>query len=80
MAAILRLPQALAESGKGRSAWYADISRGLMTRGVKLSRRAVGWPADEIQTINRARIAGQSESAIRVLVARLHALRLEAAK
>ena len=79
MATILRLPQALAESGKTRSPWYQDITRGLMTRPVKLSRRAAGWPADEVEAINAARIAGRTEAEIRALVERLHAKRLEAA-
>ena len=79
MATIWRLPQALAESGKTRSPWYQDITRGLMTRPVKLSRRAAGWPADEVEAINAARIAGRTEAEIRALVERLHAKRLEAA-
>jgi prophage regulatory protein len=78
MATILRLPQALAESGKTRSPWYQDITRGLMTRPVKLSRRAAGWPQDEVQAVIAARIAGCTEAEIRALVERLHAKRLEA--
>ena len=80
MAAIWRLPQALAETGKTRSPWYDDIARGLMTKPVKLSRRAAGWPSDEVQAITRARIAGLPENAIRALVDKLHKQRLEAAK
>lgn len=78
MATIWRLPQALSESGKTRSPWYQDIARGLMTRPVKLSRRAAGWPADEVKAITQARIAGLTEDAIRKLVDRLHAKRKEA--
>lgn len=77
MATIWRLPQALAESGKTRSPWYQDIARGLMTRPVKLSRRAAGWPADEVKAVTQARIAGLSEEAIRALVDKLHAKRKE---
>lgn len=80
MATIWRLPQALAESGKTRSPWYQDIQRGLMTRPVKLSRRAAGWPSDEVKAVNTARIAGRTEAEIRALVDRLHAKRLEAAQ
>lgn len=79
MATIWRLPQALADSGKTRSPWYQDITRGLMTRPVKLSRRAAGWPRDEVQAVIAARIAGRTEGEIRALVERLHAKRLEAA-
>lgn len=78
MATIWRLPQALAESGKTRSPWYQDITRGLMTRPVKLSRRAAGWPSEEVRAVIAARIAGASEDAIRKLVDKLHAKRQEA--
>jgi prophage regulatory protein len=79
MATIWRLPQALAESGKTRSPWYADISRGLMTKPVKIGQRAAGYPAHEVRAINAARIAGKSEDDIRALVERLHAEREAAA-
>jgi prophage regulatory protein len=79
MATIWRLPQALAETGKTRSPWYQDITRGLMTRPVKLSKRAAGWPADEVRAVSAARIAGRNEAEIRALVERLHAKRTEAA-
>ena len=75
MATIWRLPQALAESGKTRSPWYQDIQRGLMTKSVKLGRRAAGWPAIEVQAINQARIAGKTEQQIHDLVERLHQAR-----
>jgi len=77
MATIWRLPQALAETGKTRSPWYQDIQRGLMTRPVKLSQRAAGWPADEVRAVTSARIAGLNEASIRKLVDRLHAQRKE---
>jgi len=75
MATIWRLPQALAESGKTRSPWYQDIQRGLMTPPVKLGRRAAGWPANEVQAINQARIAGKTDQQIRELVQRLQEAR-----
>jgi prophage regulatory protein len=78
VAIIWRLPEALAETGKTRSPWYQDIARGLMTRSVKISRRAAGWPRDEVVAITQARIAGLSEDAIRTLVDKLHAKRKEA--
>ena len=80
MATIWRLPQALAETGKTRSPWYQDITRGLMTRPVKLSRRAAGWPQHEVQAVIAARVAGRTETEIRALVERLHAKRQEAAQ
>ncbi len=75
MATIWRLPQALAETGKTRTPWYQDITRGLMVRPVKISVRAAGYPADEVKAVNAARIAGKTDDEIRALVAKLHLAR-----
>lgn len=72
---IWRLKQALAATGRTRSPWYADIQKGLMTSPVKLSKRAVGWPAHECEAVIAARVAGHDDDAIRQLVERLHAQR-----
>lgn len=77
--ALLRLPALKAETGKGRSTLYSDIQRGLLTKPVALGARAVGWPSDEIQALNAARIAGKSEHEIQQLVKRLEAARKEVA-
>lgn len=77
---IKRLGDALDRTGDTRTPFYGKIQRGLMTRGVKLSKRAVGWPDDELDAIIAARIAGRTEAEIRTLVDRLHAKRLEAAQ
>jgi len=42
---------------------------------VSLGGRAVGWPSDEIDTLNAARIAGKSDDEIRELVGKLEAAR-----
>jgi prophage regulatory protein len=73
---MLRLDPTLDVTGKSRSGLYEDIAAGLMTRGVKLGKRAVGWPAHEVKTIVRARVAGKSDSELRSLVDRLHAQRV----
>ena len=73
--AILRRRQVQAESGYSRSTIYLRISQGLWPKPVRLGARAVGWPASEVQAVNAARIAGQSEDAIRTLVASLEAER-----
>ena len=75
MAAILRRPQVESATGKRRSTLYQSIKDGLLTRPVRLSARAVGWPADEIDALNRARISGADDDAIRRLVERLHGQR-----
>lgn len=72
---ILRLPAVKAETGASRSTIYLRIQQGLWPRPVRLGPRSVGWPASEIAAINAARIAGQSDDAIRALVAKLEAIR-----
>ena len=81
MATIWRLPKALAESGKTRSPWYADIARGLMTKPVKISgARAAGWPQHDIAAVIDARIAGVTDDELRTLVDQLHDQRKSFAK
>lgn len=74
---ILRGPEVDSATGRGRSSRYNDIAAGLMTEPVRIGRAAVGWPAGEVQAINRARIAGKSDDEIRELVRCLHAARKE---
>ena len=38
---------------------------------MSLGARAVGWPSDEVDAINSARIAGKTDEEIRTLVAKL---------
>lgn len=72
---ILRLPAVLRERGRSRSAHYLDISQGLFTQPVPIGLRSVGWPADEVEALNGARIAGQPDEQIRALVTKLEAAR-----
>ena len=72
---ILRLPAVKFESGLSRSTIYLRISQGLWTKPVSLGARAVGWPSDEVEAINSARIAGNTDEEIRVLVKKLEAAR-----
>ena len=72
---ILRLPEIKRSTGLSRSTIYLRISQGAFTRPVSLGGRAVGWPANEVETLNAARIAGKSEVTIRELVAVLEAAR-----
>lgn len=75
--ALLRLPEVSALTGRGKSALYKDIKRRVFTRPIPIGPGSVGWPASEVAAINRAKIAGQSEDAIRGLVEVLHALRAD---
>jgi prophage regulatory protein len=75
---ILRMPAVKAETGhRSHASIYNAIKAGLFPTGVAIGQRSVGWPSDEVQAINAARIAGQTETEIRQLVNRLHAKRLE---
>ena len=77
---ILRMPAVKAETGHcSHASIYTAIKAGLFTKPVQIGQRSVGWPSDEVQAINAARIAGKSETEIRELVNRLHAKRAELA-
>ena len=70
-------PRPVVEAALGikHSQLYRDISNdGLMTKPVKLGRSS-RWPRHEHQAIAAARIAGQSDDEIRILVQSLHAAR-----
>ena len=70
---ILRLPAIKNRSGLSRSTVYLRIAQGLWTPPVHLGPRAVGWPDYECDSLNAARIAGQSDDQIRSLVIKLQA-------
>jgi|MTBAKSStandDraft_1061840.scaffolds.fasta_scaffold04692_13 prophage regulatory protein len=70
---ILRLKQVMDRTGLSRSTIYLRIQEGTFCKQVNLGARAVGWPSDEVDAINAARIAGKSDSEIRDLVAKLEA-------
>lgn len=72
---ILRLPQVLNARGRSRSSHYLDIQKGLFSKPVNIGYRAVGWPSNEVEAINNARIAGKSEDEIRSLVSELEEAR-----
>ncbi|MDO9278637.1 MAG: AlpA family phage regulatory protein [Polaromonas sp.] len=77
---ILRMPAVKAETGhRSHASIYNAIKAGLFTMPVQIGQRSVGWPSDEVQAINAARIAAKSEAEIRELVKRLHSKRTELA-
>jgi len=75
---ILRMPAVKLESGLSRSTIYLRVSQGLWTKPVSLGARAVGWPSNEVDAIIAARIAGNIDDEIRILVKELEAARKEA--
>ena len=75
---ILRMPAVKAETGhRSHASIYNAIKAGTFTRPVPIGQRSVGWPDYEVKAINAARIAGQPDDAIKALVNRLHAKRIE---
>ena len=77
---ILRMPAVKLETGhKSHASIYTAIKAGMFTQPVQIGQRSVGWPSNEVQAINAARIAGKSETEIKELVNRLHAKRIELA-
>lgn len=78
--AMLRIGTVKVELGhKSDGSVYTASRVGLFTKPVKIGERAVGWPSEEVDAINRARIAGHSKAQIRELVIHLHAKRIEMA-
>lgn len=75
---ILRRKQVEARTGYSRSTIYLRISQGLMTKPINLGARAVGWPDNEVDALNAARIAGKADNEIRALVVRLESARAAA--
>ncbi|HCC3245764.1 TPA: AlpA family phage regulatory protein [Legionella pneumophila subsp. pneumophila] len=72
---ILRKKAVSASSGLSSSTLYLRIDQGLWTRPVSLGARAVGWPANEVEALNSARIAGKTNTEIRELVHQLEMAR-----
>lgn len=72
---LYRRPTVEQAIGKSRSTIYREIQKGLFTKPVSIGGDRVAWPANEIQAINQARIAGKSDADIKLLVIELQALR-----
>ena len=62
------------QTGERHTAIYEKIKVGLFTRPVKVGRSS-RWPRHEVQAIVSARIAGQTEEQIELMVDKLHAQR-----
>lgn len=76
--AIWRIEKCKDEAGyRSHASIYGLIREGLWTPPVKIGERSSGWPSEEVQAINAARIAGQSDEQIRELVKQLHAKRAD---
>jgi len=65
---LLRRADVTAHTGESRSTLYSRIADGLFVPPVQLGPQVVAWPADEVAAIINARIAGKTDSEIKVLV------------
>lgn len=73
---ILRIADVKAATGIcSHATIYAHIKAGLFPDSIPLGLRAVGWPADEVQAVVAARVAGAADDELRALVQQLHAAR-----
>ncbi len=72
---LYRRPIVEQATGDSKSTLYRKINQGLFTKPVKIGGERVAWPANEVQAINKARIAGKSDEEIKALVIDLEAAR-----
>jgi prophage regulatory protein len=72
---IHRLPDVLTKFGVSRSHVYQQVKDGLFVKPIRLGKRAVGWPSNEIDTLLSARIAGHTNDQIKSLVSTLEVAR-----
>jgi len=72
---LYRRPIVEHATGDSRSTIYRKIKKGLFTKPVQIGGERVAWPANEIDAINKARIAGKSDEEIKELVIALEAAR-----
>ncbi len=74
---LYRRPVVEVSTGDSRSTIYRKIKAGLFTKPVNIGGDRVAWPANEVQAIINARIAGKSEDEIKQLVKSLEAARTQ---
>ncbi|WHZ11745.1 MAG: hypothetical protein OJF60_002184 [Burkholderiaceae bacterium] len=70
---LIRLPEVIRRTCKGRTSVYDDMTAGIFPKPVKVGRRAVAWPDHEVDALIAARVSGASENQLRTLVQRLAA-------
>jgi prophage regulatory protein len=76
---FLRLADLRQNRRTSRSKIYRDVQNGVFPPPVHLGPNTSAWPAHEIDAIDRARIAGDGDDKIKVLVKSLVAARRVAA-
>jgi prophage regulatory protein len=74
-ASMLTSPEVRKRRGRGRSAHYDDIKKGLFIEPVAIGLRSRATPDYEVDTLIAASIAGKTEEEIRALVIKLRVAR-----
>lgn len=75
---IVKQPSLLEQFAFSKSTLFSQIQQGLMPKPISLGNRAVGYLQHELDAVLSARIAGQSNEQIKILVKSLLAKRKEA--
>ncbi len=78
--AILRINRVMDYFGVRRTSIHAAVKDGTLTRPIRVTARAVGWPEAEVRAVVAARVAGKSKAEIQALVTELHTRRAELAE
>lgn len=73
MSKVIRIDQMKQMLGLSKSCIYQLIKDELLPNGFKISRRAVGWLENDVQTIMRLRSEGKSVGQISSLVREINA-------
>ena len=75
MLSIIRPREARTRLGISNSTLYLAILDGTIPPPVRIAKRCTGWPESELDAVLAARIRGESDDAVRELIARLVAQR-----
>ncbi len=74
---LLRKPAVKSLLGISSSTIDRNIKKGLFVKSIAIGGSKVAWSANEVDALIRARIAGKTDSEIRLLVSRLELARNE---
>jgi prophage regulatory protein len=72
---LLDLNETLRRRRKSRAAHYRDQKQRLFPQGVKVGKRAVAWPAHEVDEILAAQLAGATDTQLKNIVIKLESQR-----
>lgn len=68
---LIRLKEVLNITAISSSTHYLHIQQGLMVKPISLGTNSSAYPLYEIESINAARISGESNNDIKLLVSEL---------